>query len=428
MRASGLALALLALASRSAATEWLPGPEQAVAASVVQRGYAEPRLASRTVVEESGRWWNNTARHSGAGAVLGYITPWNGGGYAAALRWRAKFSHLAPCWHQILERDGAPAIQGTPGAEGDAFIAELRSPSGAGGGAPSPLLYPRFSLELRNPAAALRNPAPLAAALAAAVLARGYDGAVLDGFATLAGVASLAKLPASALAALARALAAALAALPPAAAAAGGPPRPRGLVLAVPPGFPPDAVAQLLAPPSSAAAGHPVELLSLMTYDAQFSAGGGAAGPNAPLPWLAGAMDATLGPAAARGGGTCAAGEDDEKAEPCAVTAPSSRALLLGLNFYGWRFLAGGAGGQPQAVLGRDVVRLLAASRAPLVWAASSGEHHFAQPGDDALPPSSVFYPTPAAVAARVRLARSLGVGLAVWELGQGLPWLFDLL
>jgi len=39
-----------------------------------------------------------------------------------------------------------------------------------------------------------------------------------------------------------------------------------------------------------------------------------------------------------------------------------------------------------------------------------------------------VYYPTPAALAARIKMAEELGVGLSIWELGQGLDSFLDLL
>jgi chitinase domain-containing protein 1 len=40
----------------------------------------------------------------------------------------------------------------------------------------------------------------------------------------------------------------------------------------------------------------------------------------------------------------------------------------------------------------------------------------------------TVYYPTPAALAARIQLAEQLGVGLSIWELGQGIDSFMDLL
>jgi chitinase domain-containing protein 1 len=39
-----------------------------------------------------------------------------------------------------------------------------------------------------------------------------------------------------------------------------------------------------------------------------------------------------------------------------------------------------------------------------------------------------LYFPTPASLAARVALAREWGVGLSIWELGQGMEAFFDLL
>lgn len=40
----------------------------------------------------------------------------------------------------------------------------------------------------------------------------------------------------------------------------------------------------------------------------------------------------------------------------------------------------------------------------------------------------TVYYPTPAALETRIKLASELGVGLSIWELGQGMDSFLDLL
>lgn len=134
----------------------------------------------------------------------------------------------------------------------------------------------------------------------------------------------------------------------------------------------------------------------VMTYD--FSSPGGNPGPMAPLAWVerVGSFFAT----------SCRLGSK----------------VLLGINFYGLEFSKRGNG---RHIIGHEYLSLLRQYKPAINWHPQFGEHHFVYNNgkDDRV----VFYPTLRSVKARVDLAEKLGCGgVAVWELGQGIPWLFE--
>ena len=111
----------------------------------------------------------------------------------------------------------------------------------------------------------------------------------------------------------------------------------------------------------------------------------------------------------------------------CVVTldpkAVARDQILLGLNMYGLRHTASGGG----HVLGRDMVDLLkrASPSTKLRWDSHSEEHFLeAKVGGEK---TTVFYPTLQSLEARLNLARELGTGVSMWEIGQGLDYFYDL-
>ena len=62
-----------------------------------------------------------------------------------------------------------------------------------------------------------------------------------------------------------------------------------------------------------------------------------------------------------------------------------------------------------------------------LDWHTEAAEHVFAYTDADGAR-HSVYYPSLKGLAERLGMLRGLGVGVALWEIGQGLDYFFDLL
>ncbi|GAB0094465.1 chitinase domain-containing protein 1 [Sergentomyia squamirostris] len=96
--------------------------------------------------------------------------------------------------------------------------------------------------------------------------------------------------------------------------------------------------------------------------------------------------------------------------------------ILLGLNMYGLDFTPDGGG----AIIGHEYLRLLRHVKGRLALDENDEEHYF-----DVKTPTGrhiVFYPSLYSIKKRIDLAREMGTGLSLWELGQGLDYFYDLL
>jgi chitinase domain-containing protein 1 len=142
------------------------------------------------------------------------------------------------------------------------------------------------------------------------------------------------------------------------------------------------------------------EFFVIMTYD--FSVpGSNQPGPMAPLQWCESVIrffvsDANLG-----------------------------SKVLLGLNFYGVDFERDGPGSRH--IVGHEYVALLKKYESDIVWLEEYGEDAFTYKSSPSGSEHIVFYPTRRSLRARLQLARQVRCGgVAIWELGQGLPYFMD--
>ncbi|KAI9282463.1 glycoside hydrolase superfamily [Umbelopsis sp. AD052] len=145
-----------------------------------------------------------------------------------------------------------------------------------------------------------------------------------------------------------------------------------------------------------------VDRFSLMSYD--YSSGSYEGGPSSPIDWI----------------------EDNIEH----LTNEENRhQLLVGINMFGMAYQQGE---NPQPMVMNSIIGLLRemheqGSTLDLVWDKEAEEHSVDISEDDGLTEGpTVWFPTPKYIKNRIHLAEDWGVGLSLWEVGQGLDSFYD--
>ncbi|KAJ2945690.1 hypothetical protein O0L34_g528 [Tuta absoluta] len=141
-----------------------------------------------------------------------------------------------------------------------------------------------------------------------------------------------------------------------------------------------------------------VEAVSVMTYD--FS-NAQKPGPNAPISWMRLCVEKLLD------------GDDSQKRSK----------ILLGMNFYGNSYTANGGG----PIVATEYIELLkyAKNNAAVTYNNNTAENYLEVKTSQGT--KKIFYPTLFSIQKRLDLAREYGTGIAIWEIGQGLDYFYDL-
>jgi chitinase domain-containing protein 1 len=324
---------------------------------------------------------------------LAYVTPWNGRGYDLAKWFASKFTHISPVWYQLaLEENAKPELRGGHDVD-QGWLKELRSAYRP------PKIVPRVQLQFSQKVAEaiLYYPQGQAEQIVVMLVAEvdkyGYDGITLE-------------LPAPHIfSALVGRIGDALHDIE------------KELVLVIPPQHTPEQAGMVFAAEHVIELSDDVDYFAVMTYD--HAGAVGRAGPNSPFPWM---QEIVEGLHESDDDGI----EDDVDLAELVDSVRSEKSgaskVLMGLPFYGYGYPRG-EGQVPQAYTASDYLDLLRNRRdSRISWDKISKEHGLL------VSRASVWYPSLLSLLYRLQLAEELGVGIAIWELGQGLDEFVDVL
>ncbi|XP_055595972.1 chitinase domain-containing protein 1 [Uranotaenia lowii] len=350
--------------------------------NVVERGLVQEEPSAKDILVENGAYHEATDQKHFEGNVLGYVTPWNNHGYDVAKIWGGKFNWVSPVWLQILRK--GPKQYELGGAH-DIDAGWVKDVKKAGEGIHNRVvprvLFDRFTDKDFSQLLTYPEERSIAAKMILSTVRKyKFDGIVLEVWSQLS-----ARVDDDYLVALVTEICSTLTGA--------------GLdcLLVVPPAR--KETYDLFSRKHFEALNPVVSAFSLMTYDFSSVQRPGA---NAPLYWVKNAVEHI-----------CPDSADNLKEKRAKI--------LLGLNLYGSDYTPNG--GQP--IVGHQYLSLLKNLKGHLTHDEHDRENFFEVKTSNGR--HMVFYPTLYSINERLNLARKLGTGISLWELGQGLDYFYDL-